>query len=501
MIFRKREVVAPNFLSNYDFASPKAELSVGAFFGFLFLSLAFLFPFQQFQQLGLALLAFVVFSATMVKIEWGVYALGFLSFFHGWDIAFSDYSFTKNLALLNSLNGPLIDFVAVVLFPCALLALLIKRLPKKYSWFHLFFPALLYACFLAVAWFSAQQASVLDPSQSIKYFGRPLVFVFLAFVLLPHFFIHSEKIFHRFLQIWFWVGVAIALFGFSSLFVVQQSGWLRIQPYGIGSFAPLGVNHNLIAEALIALIPIGFWWFLEQKKKKEQAQGGEYAKHFSVYFFGTGFMILVALGTLSRAAWVSFFVQTVALLFLFREQRTWIFQKVRKFAEVFFLLGAIFLLYMGFFLNSNVVSSSNSSRVEVTKIVAFFVERSPWIGFGPGSFVPLLQEVSVHTVEFGEALDAHGFIQKILVEEGVIGFVLFGLFLLSVLGVLFWSQHKHGDALSKVLFVMVLGAIVFQLFNTSYFNSVMWMPIGIALVWVGLRRVSGDESGNMSEKL
>lgn len=33
---------------------------------------------------------------------------------------------------------------------------------------------------------------------------------------------------------------------------------------------------------------------------------------------------------------------------------------------------------------------------------------------------------------------------------------------------------------------MTLGITVFQLFDTSYFNSLLWMPLGVALAAVGV---------------
>jgi len=51
---------------------------------------------------------------------------------------------------------------------------------------------------------------------------------------------------------------------------------------------------------------------------------------------------------------------------------------------------------------------------------------------------------------------------------------------------LWQRQHKlefskKRKMLYQVLLVSVLGIVVFELFNTSYFNAVMWMPIGVAL--------------------
>jgi len=194
MLFKKRDTLAPNFLSSSPFSTPKAEFEAGAMFLFVFLSILILFPFQQFQALGVFLLGFLLLVALVIKIEWGIYALGIFAFFHGWEIAFSEYRFTQNVAFLSTLNAPLVDFIALMLIPCIAMAVLFRVIKKQRSWAHLFWPTFFYTCFLAVAFISARSSQVIDTSVSLKYLGRPLIFIFLAFVLLPHFFIQSEVV-------------------------------------------------------------------------------------------------------------------------------------------------------------------------------------------------------------------------------------------------------------------------------------------------------------------
>lgn len=483
MFFRKKNSLPPNFLSLLKFSSPWTELEVGSFFLFLFLCILFVFPFQEAQSLGIFLLGGVFLLALLLKIEWGVYALGIFSFFHGWEIAFAQYNFTRNIALLNALNAPVVDFISAFLLVFMGLGFLFRILKKQVSFEHLRWPALWYGGFLLVSLWSATHAWIIGTGDSLRAVGRPLIFLFACFIFLPHLCIQNERVLHRFLKLWFWVGVGIALFGLSSLFVVQSSGWVRIQPYGIGSFAPLGVNHNLIAEVLVAIVPIGIWLMWEQRKK-EKSEAGRFK--LSISLIGTGLMFLVGLGTLSRAAWITFAVEAVALFFLFREQGKILLNKVRHLVVPLALLACVGLAYMGIFLTSSVVSSSDVSRLEVTKMVIFYATRAPVFGYGPGSFIPVLSDTFVHIVEFGDPLDAHGFIQKVVLEEGFLGLAFFILFLLSILVILFRTQKQNTDVLSKVLFLMCLGAITFQLFNTSYFNSVMWLPLGIALTSVGI---------------
>ncbi len=85
--------------------------------------------------------------------------------------------------------------------------------------------------------------------------------------------------------------------------------------------------------------------------------------------------------------------------------------------------------------------------------------------------------------EFGQALEAHGMVQKIFLETGIVGAcAFFGTLALIIYAL--WRETNVRSAraeLCSMLLIMVVGVMMFQLFNTSYFTSVMWMPIGIAL--------------------
>ena len=147
-----------------------------------------------------------------------------------------------------------------------------------------------------------------------------------------------------------------------------------------------------------------------------------------------------------------------------------------------FLLVLPVLGYVVFFLNSPIVQSSTTSRYAMTDIAFFYANRSPVHGYGPGMFITLLSTVQDWTQEYGDALDAHGIMQKTIVEDGYLGFVLIMLFLIYLFKKL-WSAFLFSEDkdLFMVLFMTVVGAVGFQFFNTSYFTSVMWLPIGLAL--------------------
>ena len=89
----------------------------------------------------------------------------------------------------------------------------------------------------------------------------------------------------------------------------------------------------------------------------------------------------------------------------------------------------------------------------------------------------MLGDSYIYRLDYGDPLDGHGFIQKIILEEGYVGLILFVSFL--IWNILLLYKYRR-DRYVSIMLLTVVGAVVFQLFNTSYFNSVMWLPLGVA---------------------
>ncbi len=462
----------PNLL--FPRLSPwEQEFTLGAAAILLFWSLLLLLPLQLFLSFGVVLLAVFLVVAFVFKLELLFYILTTVSFFSGWEITFSKYEWARNVVYLSSVNAPMGDFIGVMLLGLSLLAIIFGRLHPVWKEKKILLKLSgLYLLFLL--WAMVCSVFAVDHSfgVSLKYLARHMLFAYLVFVVLPVVLIDKIETIKNILKIWFGVGIAAALFGFSSLYFFAQTGWPRVTPYGIAGFAPLGYNHNLIAEMLVVVLPAGLYLFLKAKNEKQKQW----------YFLGMMATLLAALLTLSRAAWITIFAQMGVLgVVYFSEIKT----RLKKLDHLNFylsLIGLVLFGYMVFFLTSPIVQSSNSSRYAMTDISFFLANRSPIHGYGPGSFVELLGSVRDWTQEYGEALDAHGLVQKLIVEDGYVGLIL----MLMFLGYLFkklWSVYLVSDdkELYMILLMSVIGAVVFQFFNTSYFTSVMWLPIGIAL--------------------
>lgn len=424
--------------------------------------------------LGLCVLVF--FFA--FNLRWGLYIMTLFAFFHGWEIDFARYEWARDLPSLASLNAPLVDFIAVLLLLsfCVAWALKLTHMQGK-TWKERLPGLVPYGLFIVSALASAFFIYSGDRMGGLWSWIRPVVFVYVMFVFLPYHIIEKKRTLHRIMTLWFGLGLVIAFYGLSSLFVDTTTSWWRAVPYAFGSFAPLGVNHNLLAEPLVAIIPLGLWLFLQKV----------YAPQWRLVFgYGTLFMLVIALLTLSRAAWLALVLEAVVLTWINRKE---FFYWLRRVGSAFSVGALIVLvpiaLYMAVFLGSSVVDSSNFSRVESTELAINLFTQRPVFGHGPGTFVELSEQTDVFVLEFGEALDAHGFIQKLIVEFGILGLVFFAGFLLWIMCNLY-RVRKHSIEY-QIFLAMVIGVVVFQLFNTSYFNSVMWLPIGMAATVLRLK--------------
>lgn len=320
---------------------------------------------------------------------------------------------------------------------------------------------------------------------SVKYILRPLTFFYLMFVVLPYNIINSKKVLMKVFQIFFAVGIFVALMGlWSVLFPATPSLLRRAVPLPIFGISILGTNHNLIAEVLTSIIPIGFILIWEAKEiwlKK-------------ILIIGTLLMAVINLLTFSRTGWIALAFELLVLVLI----------KYRKNIKNFFELGLVvfliispLLVYGYIFMTSEIVRSSNLNRLALTKIALETFSKHPIVGAGAGTFVEQVARDKWYIIDFGNPSEAHGVVQKLLAETGLLGFLTF----FALLSYVIWRLIKTYRGLPAearfkyVLLAMILsvfGSIIFQLFNTSYFVSKLWLPLGVALA---AARLAEEEAG------
>ena len=130
------------------------------------------------------------------------------------------------------------------------------------------------------------------------------------------------------------------------------------------------------------------------------------------------------------------------------------------------------------------VQSSTSTRIMLTEIALNTWADSPWIGAGAGTFVERVGGTAIFFIEYGNPLDSHGWVQKLLAEVGAIGTLAVAYFLYRVYrfvreSLALFIQHPVERRVFLILAITALGALVYQLFNTNYWTGKLWFPLGV----------------------
>lgn len=382
-----------------------------------------------------------------------------------------------------NVNIPYVDLLAMIVFlSWAIRSIFfppyggiqfIKNLGKGAKFSFENFPGFVFF----LLFFTASLLSLINAENflySLKYILRPLTFFYLMFVVLPYNVINSKKVLLNVLRIFYGVGIFVALMGLWSILFSENSGLLRrALPLPIFGVPILGTNHNLIAEVLVSVIPIGFILIWEAKEV--------WLKKLLI----TGVLLMAAINllTFSRTGWIALAFELLALVLI----------KYRKNIRNYFELGLVvmlivspLLIYGYFFLTSEIVRSSNMNRIALTKIALETFIKHPIVGAGAGTFVDQVAMNRWYIVDFGSPSEAHGVAQKLLAETGALGFLTFFALLGYIILRLFRAYRETPDKSSYkyILLALILtsaGSIIFQLFNTSYFVSKMWLPLGVSL--------------------
>jgi O-antigen ligase len=107
----------------------------------------------------------------------------------------------------------------------------------------------------------------------------------------------------------------------------------------------------------------------------------------------------------------------------------------------------------------------------------------PYLGFGSGNFINLVGDNIRFTAKYGEAIDSHGMLQKILAENGLFGLSawIFLLIYLLQLGYRSLRRYYRDNPWILPLVLAAAGGLFFQLFNTSYYKGKVWLPIALFL--------------------
>ncbi len=409
-------------------------------------------------------LLIILFLVFLIRPKLGVYFLAFLLPVIGFEIVFKPFSL------------PLIDFVALALFfafSFRLFYFILFSAERLNNFkFPLLFPFLL---FLVISFVSAILSK--DPSYSLWYFCRWPLFLYFAYILVPYNLINDQKTLKRTIITTSVSSLIVLLFGFLSLYGQDWTdSFFRIKSLSIFGIFPFGENHNLIAEFL----NVGAFFVLSLRFLAKELKVKRFLNIIFLFF------ILGIILTFSRTGWLVLFLQLVTYLGIFLYQE----KKKIKIAgrELILVLAMIIVILFPLFLRMSRLQEDNISSTEnrllLTEIGLEAFKEKPILGHGPGFFIRLVDDNIRFRVKYGEAIDSHGVLQKVLAENGLFG-ILSWLFILFYLLKTFFRAIKKYSVTNpwlSPLIVGALGGLFFQFLNTSYFKGKVWLPIILALL-------------------
>lgn len=463
-----------------------------SFVNFLFWSLAILLGAWLASRLSPILTFFlfilIIFYFFLIRnLDFALILLIFFFPYLGLVIDFSPYRIFRSVPFLNQLNAPFIDFYGLFLF-VVWLSLKIFELfkEKKISQFFASFSHWKsFSLFALAGLISLRNVPLSFLGSSFKYLLRPFLFFYFAF-FAPTVDIIKKYGKNFLIQIFgalYATGLISALIGFLSFFLVPPEGFPRATPFAFLGIAPLGFNHNLLAETLVVTAPFGFLlsWLEAQKEKIS----GEKSSRKTRLFWGSVFQVFIALTTFARTAWIALTCQLIIFALLFYRGQV---KEILKKIFLFFLVSLPLFIYLIWSMSTEVVRGSTLTRLDMVRISWFNFLRHPLIGNGPGTFVPNLWQVKAFLLEYGEPLEAHGILWKLLFEQGLLGAFGFFFFCLIIFYTLFKAyfslvreKKEVGRVIVLTMIVVTLGIFIYEFFNTTYYTSKMWVPIGVAV--------------------
>ncbi|MBT4153717.1 MAG: hypothetical protein HOE53_03640 [Candidatus Magasanikbacteria bacterium] len=414
----------------------------------------------------------VIFSH---HIEYAWYGLLALSLTPHWVIRLENfwYLFSGYPQLL-SIEAPVVDFWAVFSF-IALLGYGLRRyLAGKDK--PIMLPMLgWYALFMLSAVLSLVNIeSITEVPTAVHFIARFLLLFYLGYFIVGVNAMKKSRVLEVSLKILAAVGLLAAVQGFLGLITLQWTGGVlpRAVPISLFGWMPFGDQHVFLAEAITTTIPVWFYlWHTEIKKKTKQW-----------LMAGIIFISLIGLFTFSRAGWITFIILGSLFLAMQRKFHLWHFIK-----EHLWIIVAAFMLvltFVAFMLTTTDVYTSTAARWMLTEmsLILFFVH--PMLGQGAGMFPTRASEMLVFQMEIGGQQDAHGVMQKLLAEQGLFGLLTFGLLIVAILApiVLRYAKakkHAHHDKLLLAV-MLIVAPMTFQLFNTHMYSSKVWAPLAVA---------------------
>lgn len=371
---------------------------------------------------------------------------------------------------------PLVDLLALLLFVSFLIKLFFQVAFNPRKKILIKWPlALPFSIFFLISLISSLFSS--DVIYSLWYILRWPLFMYFSYIFLPYNIIKDTKTLKRTIIATALGSFLVLIFGYFSLYGQNwQDSFFRLKSISLFGVYLFGENHNLIAEYLNVGVFLVLVLKFFQKKPR-------YKRVYDLFF------VIMSLGlvlTFSRAGWIAFFLQLIIYIWYYLRARN------NKPIKIIFIFLAILIFLSPLLLKMENLQKKNVSSTEnrwiLTEIAIQAFYDKPYLGYGDGQFINLVDQNIRFKAKYGEAIDSHGMFQKVLAENGAFGlaawlFILLYLFKLAYKSL---KLYQERNPWLLPLFLSAGGALFFQIFNTSYYKGKVWLPIALCLCAISL---------------
>ncbi|MHB8903514.1 MAG: O-antigen ligase family protein [Patescibacteria group bacterium] len=377
---------------------------------------------------------------------------------------------------LKGLNFPLVDLLALILLIAFVVRyffqiIFITKNKIVLKW-PLAFPFII---FLGISFISSLFSS--QASYSLYYLARWPFFLYFAYIFLPYNIIKDTKILKKTIIAMVLGSFIVLISGFLSLYGQDwRDSFFRLKSISLFGIYLFGENQNLIAEYLnvgIFLILV-LKFFVKPVREK---------RFLDLVFIIMAFGLIL---TFSRSGWITLFLQlTIYIWYYLRSKDYKPIKIILIFLGILILMSPL-IYKMEQLQNKNASSTENRWLLTEIAVQAFY--NKPYLGYGDGQFINLVDNNLRFKAKYGEAIDSHGMIQKVLAENGIFGLAAWLFILIYLFKVAYNSLklYQKRNPWLLPLFLSAGGALFFQIFNTSYYKGKVWLPITLCLVSISL---------------
>ncbi|MDR0676540.1 MAG: O-antigen ligase family protein [Elusimicrobiota bacterium] len=352
----------------------------------------------------------------------------------------------------------------------------------------LFFLVCLLSLFVAFLKFPEWRLSILLEGEKAFIL---IVFNTILVYLLPFYIVDTKNFENILWKTIFFTGILASIYGILQFFDIELFWNIDIKGYGKRAVSTFG-NPNFFSSFLIMLIPIGIYFSYYKKVFSERI----------FYTFSVIIFLFSLICTMTRSSWLGFFISILfyyTIFFILKSRKNNKYKGKFLFVKTISIFLLIFVLTIPFipFLKNRIKETINLSfdnRAIYQRLLIWNTSKDMFLnnkitGVGWGLFevnYPFYQSKYLLKKEFvghrTHGNNAHNELLEILTQTGIIGFLIYILFFLSLFNLVIKSFKKSDNEETAMFYIAYLASIIGMLLD-NMFNNTLHIDSTTTMFW------------------